>query len=132
MRTIECKRKANVERDMDLIREILLKVEADPELDGYHYKTLDSADFPGHTKREVAYHVGQLVEAGLLKSEGSTIEDVSPIISRLTWAGHEFLDNIKDVGVWQQVKLRIVGLPGLALPVIAKIAEAEIMKKLGL
>jgi hypothetical protein len=132
MRMVECKGKANVERDMDFIREVLLKVEADGELDGHHFKSFDASYFPGHTNEQVAYHVEQLVEAGLLKGEGRTLQSTAPIVSRLTWQGHEFLDNIKDIGVWQQVKVRIAGLPGLALPVIAKIAEAEIMKKLGL
>lgn len=55
MRTVECKRKANVERNMDLIREVLLKVEADPEMDGYHYKLFDSSDFPGYANEQIAY-----------------------------------------------------------------------------
>jgi len=132
MRTIVLERKAPVERDMDLIREVLLKVEADPEMDGYHYKCFDSSDFPGHTNQQIAYHIEQLIEANLLRGGEGTLDSFSIPISRLTWSGHEFLDNIKDVGVWEQVKVRIAGLPSLALPIIAKIAEAEIMKKLGL
>jgi hypothetical protein len=132
MRIVEYKRKANVERNMELIREVLLKVEGDPEMDGYHYKNFDSTDFPGYTDEQVAYHVEQLVEADLLKGGDGTMDRVGPPVCRLTWSGHEFLENIKDVGVWKQVKVRIAGLPGLALPIVAKIAEAEIMKRLGL
>jgi len=50
----------------------------------------------------------------------------------MTWNGHEFLDDIKDTGVWESTKARIAGLPGVAIAVIAEIAKAEIKKKLGL
>jgi hypothetical protein len=55
-----------------------------------------------------------------------------PAVSRLTWEGHEFLDNIKDVGVWEKTKERLQGIPGVALTVVAALAEAEIKKRLGL
>ena len=44
MQVRELKRAVNVERDMDFIRELLLKVEEDREMDGYHYKSFDSSD----------------------------------------------------------------------------------------
>jgi len=40
--------------------------------------------------------------------------------------------SLKDLSVWEHVKKRIEGLPGLAFPIIATIAEAEIKKRLGL
>jgi hypothetical protein len=55
-----------------------------------------------------------------------------PAISRMTWEGHEFLDNIRDAGVWAKTKERLKGIPGIDLAVIAEIAKAEINKKLGL
>ncbi len=41
-----------MERDMDLIRDILLKVAADPELDGSRFRVFDTADFEGHSERK--------------------------------------------------------------------------------
>ena len=55
-----------------------------------------------------------------------------PAISKLTWQGHEFLDNIKDPGIWGKTKKRVEGLPSVALKVVAAIAEAEVKKHLGL
>jgi hypothetical protein len=68
-----------------------------------------------------------LIEAGFIngKASGLRIGTNVLIISKLTWQGHEFLDNIKDVGVWESTKARIAGLPGVALAVIAEIAKAE-------
>ena len=128
MRLIEYKRKADVQRDMDLIRELLLRIEQDPRTNGKEWVQVDWTGM-NHSQEEIAYHLGILVQADLIRAN---VTGSMPMVSSLTWDGHEFLDNIKDVGVWRQVKVRIAGLPGLALPVIAKIAEAEIMKKLGL
>jgi Hypothetical protein (DUF2513) len=50
-----------VKRDMDLIREILLKVEADPTSDGSHFVTYGPSDFEGHSQREISYHVDLLL-----------------------------------------------------------------------
>jgi hypothetical protein len=55
-----------------------------------------------------------------------------PEVSMLTWQGHEFLDDIKDHGIWAKTKERIHGLPGIALSIVGEIAKAEIRTKLGL
>lgn len=131
MRVFDCK-EVDVRRDLDLIREILLKVEADPKLDGTHYSIPDSSDFPGHTDEEIAYHVGLLIQAGLLKQAAAGQKVSSVAITQLTWSGHEFLAKTRDVGVWNKVKQRLGGLPDVALSVIAALAEAELKKLLGL
>jgi hypothetical protein len=33
------------------------------------------------------------------------------MISKLTWKGHEFVDTIRDSGIWNSVKERLKGLP---------------------
>jgi hypothetical protein len=121
------KQELEMKRDMDLVRELLLRIEEDPRFNGSEW--LPVAGITGHSPEEVAGHISILVDAGYLRASvgGST-----PMVSRLTWDGHEFLDDIKDAGVWESTKARIAGLPGVALAVIAEIAKAEIKKKLGL
>jgi Hypothetical protein (DUF2513) len=119
-----------MKRDMDFVREILLQIESRPDLDGIHWIELDESDFPGHTNEEIAYHIQLLVEAGLVEGTSPTYESPSVPISRLTWPGHEFLDNIKDKGVWESVKKRIDKLPGVALAVVVEIAKEEIKRLL--
>jgi hypothetical protein len=132
MHIYKSRRITNMERNLDFLREILLRVESDRQLDGYHFRAFDASDFPGHTRDDVAYHVDVLVEAGLLKEGGTTMGSPSTSITRLTWAGHEFLDSIKDAGIWTKVKARVAGLPAVALGVVAAIGEAEIKKHLGM
>src|SRR5229473_2330977 len=116
---------------MDLIRDILLKVAADPELDGSHFKVFDTSDFEGHSQQEIAYHIDLLFEADFVKGI-ATMDAPAPAISRLTWDGHEFVDNIRDPGVWKNVKERIKGLPSVAVTIVAQLALAEMKKHLHL
>ena len=54
------------------------------------------------------------------------------IVRGLTWEGHEFLDNIKNDGIWEKTKARTRDLPSVAIKVVAEIALAEVRKHLGL
>jgi hypothetical protein len=117
---------------MDFIRELLLRMEADPQLDGYQPVVFGPSDFPGRTQEEIAYHVDLLSEAGFVKSEGGTMDAVSAAVSRLTWEGHEFLADTKDPGVWEKIKEQTKGLQDVAISVIGELAKAEVKKRLGL
>jgi len=122
-----------MERDMDLVRDLLLHIEGDPQYDGQRWlrpEIPSEMGSPHHSIEEIAYHLNLLVEAGYLR--GMTVLSGMPAISRMTWQGHEFLDNIRDEDVWSKTKERIKGLSGIALGVVAQIAEAEIKKRLGL
>jgi len=131
MQLRECKN-IEMKRDMDLVRDLLLHVESDPLLDGTHWLHADTPSelgITGHSADEVGYHVNLLGEAGFLRIMGM---ETIPAISKLTWEGHEFLDNIRDQGIWSKTKERIKGLPSVAIAVVAEIAKAEIKAKLGL
>ncbi len=71
-----------MKRDMDLVREILLKVEADPVLNGSRWAEFDTSDFPGHSLEEIAYHIHLLIEARFLEGD-STLHSAVPAISSL-------------------------------------------------
>jgi hypothetical protein len=119
-----------VERDMDLIRELLLRIAANPDLNGTHLYAFSPADnFGDHSVEEINYHVDLLFEAGFI--EGNPKSDV-PMVSKLTWKGHEFVDNVRDSGVWSSVKERIKGLPSVGITVIGELALAEVKKRLHL
>lgn len=131
MQVQECWSFANVKRDMDYVRELLLQIENDSRFDGTRWFTLTETDEfnSDHTTEELSYHLAMLIEAGFVRGQ---LGCGSPAISKLTWQGHEFLDDIRDVGIWSKTKERISGLASVSLGVIAEIAKAEIEKKLGL
>ena len=125
----------HMKRDMDLIRDLLLGVEADSRLDGTSWIGPDEQDNLGvigvskYSKEEIAYHLTLLIEAGLIRGKAGA-DDVA--ISRRTWQGHEFLADISDPGIWGKTKERLRGLSGVAIGVIGEIAKAEVKKHLGL
>ncbi|MGD0046714.1 MAG: DUF2513 domain-containing protein [Bryobacteraceae bacterium] len=124
----------SVRRDMDLIREILRQVEANPKMDGRTevvYQSPEEMGISGHSLEELAYHAKLLIKGGYL--EGNLCSGYTmPSISSLTNAGHDFLGSITEPGIWEKTKAEFSGLPGVALRVIEAFAEAELKKHLGL
>ena len=124
-----------MQRDTDLIRELLISIAEDRRLNGQNWIAPDQRDDFGiigkgkHSVDEVAYHLALLIEAGFVIGK-TTME--MPIVSRLTWSGHEYLDNIRDQGIWHKTKERLGDLPSVSIGIVAEIAKAEIKKRLGL
>jgi len=91
-----------MQRDWEVIRKILLKIEALPA--GGRLLSGDLID-DGIDNATAAYHMGILKEAGLIVG---TCLDAGPAstcnVSRLTWDGHEFLDGIERDTTWNKVK----------------------------
>jgi Hypothetical protein (DUF2513) len=86
--------------DKDLVREILLQVEASPD-------PLDWVDItvPGHSEEEIAYHVQILDEADYIEAENLiSSSGYDWRAKRLTYEGHEFLDTIRDAEAWRFTK----------------------------
>lgn len=116
-------------RDWDVMRKVMLKIEALPTEDS----TLTSSDIEGIDAECAAYHMRLLIEAGMV-SDGCR-DAVGPVYchaSRLTWDGHELLDQIKRDTVWNKVKetARIKGVD-LSFGVIRLAAETIIKSMLG-
>ena len=84
-------------RDMELVRQILLQVEAND--DPQH---MVDPVVEGRGEQEVSYHVMIMQQAGLLEGmDRSAIGIFRWSASRLTWAGHEFLDAAKNEERWK-------------------------------
>lgn len=119
----------NMKRDMDLIRAILLTIEEEPH--GFAPKI----EIPDYTEEQIKYHAILLGEAGLAE-----VVDITPnggkspeaIITRLTWAGHEFLDSARENQRWNQAKDLIGKIGGASIQIWIAILTEIIKKKLGL
>lgn len=121
-----------MKRDLDLIREILLHIESGEQYDGsreFYYSTPEDMGLSGCTPEEFVYHCTLLIEDGYIDG-AATIVNI--VVRRLTSRGHDFLDDIRDAGVWKQVKNRLGSLPGVALGIVAELAKSEIKKHLAL
>lgn len=90
-----------MKRDFELIRKILRDVEDSPALGdstGFHYD--------GYDENCVNEHIEILIEAGLLDGQVSRFlgGGGAAHVTRLTWAGHDFLDAMKDEGIWAKAQ----------------------------
>lgn len=91
-----------VKRDWDLIRKILISVEALPDFNS----TLRPEDLEGFQKSEVSYHIQMMQQAGILRAICTDYmsEGTYCIAQQLTWEGHELLSKIRDQSAWNKVK----------------------------
>ena len=83
-----------MKRDMDLVYALLCEVENLPQGDRI---TDDTTILENRDRREVDYHVGLLLAAGLVRGYDSTSTGgtYSYWITQLTNAGHNFLDDVR-------------------------------------
>lgn len=118
-----------VKRDMDLIRQIMLAVEAWPPEGGNR-----GFAAPGRPREEITYNAYQAIEAGLL--DGTTVkhsEGMHCAVARHTPAGHDLLDSIRTQFIWDEVKevVRSRGLLSAGLDVLKRLADTAVRKHLG-
>jgi hypothetical protein len=121
---------ADVKRDMDLAREILLDIEKEHGMDGTQYARFS---LPDRDPDEVGYTVDLLIHAGFVTgSLDRRPHGQLPMVSGLTWEGHELLDNIRDPSVWEKTKEKAKPFLSASLAVLAELAKAEMKRRLGL
>jgi len=91
-----------MKRDMDLIREMLLKLEGEP-LDGNLYQ-VDPVQLGirDRSPEELSYHLLLLIDGGLV--DGERDQSGGFVLQKLTWRGHEFLDDIRSPEIWRKTK----------------------------
>ena len=90
-----------MKRNMDLVREILLRVEA-----GESGRTALN-DLPAEfSEADIGRHVELMIEHGLLEgtvvpsSTGPEHKVLTFDIRRMTWEGHDFLDAARNETIW--------------------------------
>lgn len=108
-----------MKRDMDLVRKILLQIEA-TEAGGKV-----ELDVPGHEDGEIGLHVELMIEHGLV--EGTTISSsdgpahriLAYHVEKMTWEGHDFLAVARNDTIWEKAKKKCLDATGgLALDVL--------------
>ena len=97
-----------MQRDMDLIRELLLRLEKahDRPFTTWTIPFDDEAlAVEGYTPDQIGVHLELIVDAGLLKVEGRGFSaDGWLIFQGVNWEGREFLETVRDPEVWKRTK----------------------------
>lgn len=101
-----------MKRDMELVRKILFKIEDTVDNVAEYNLLID-----GYSMEQIAYHCAILNEGGYIyayKGDYASNKIYSFGVGRLTWEGHEFLDNIRADTVWNRTK-EVISSKGLPL-----------------
>lgn len=95
-----------MKRDMNLIRQILLWADEQPNGIFSGNPTIE-----GYTEEQIGYHVYLMEQAGLVKAAvRGSIGLPSPfgLILEITWTGHDFVDAIKDDSLWKKATTTVI------------------------
>jgi hypothetical protein len=114
-----------MKRDMDLVRDIMLKVEALPPGPPVLYRVGEVEDLV------LLNHLEMLIDAGLVRgkisrSQGARGDVIG--ISSLTWVGHEWLDVVRDPRVWDEAKRTLLENGGALSFELTKAVATRILR----
>lgn len=104
----------------DCIRDVLLFVEEHTDLKHHVSISRDKAEslIPGYNAEEIMYHVEQCNLSGFFqRATHDILGNIS--ISYLSPKGHEFLDNIRPVPVWDKIKSKGTS----SIPIMIQLAK---------
>lgn len=121
-------------RDYELVRSVMLELEAIPPGQAVNGSVLSRADRDDAT---LAEHLVLLIQEQMLEGKAyTTFDGLGPdqiIIIRVTWKGHEFLDAVREERVWNIVKTKLANVGGRAtFEIITQLGSAALKGFLGL
>lgn len=125
-----------MKRDMDLIRDLLLKIEGGQR--SFDLLTPEIAeilgqDGAGKMPREqselMEYHLALLDDAGLITIQAKLSGAVWQI-AKITWAGHDFLDTIREPAIWRETKAGAKQAGGFSIDLLKALAKGLLKKKI--
>ncbi|ARQ13149.1 hypothetical protein NXC12_PD00037 (plasmid) [Rhizobium etli] len=122
-----------MKRDMDLIRLLMLKLEALPMRPGGAYiisHDNDEVQIPEYSGDEIAYHLRLIQQAGFVTSSNFKPMSGGITFSGFSWEGHDFLDSVRDPEIWQKTEGALKQAGGFSLDLAKALAKGFIKKKI--
>jgi len=119
-----------MKRDMDLVRKIMMIMN-----EHEHGNAPRRIEIEGYSAEQIAYHCFIMDEAGLIQAaDCSSMSSTSPeaIPIRLTWDGHEFIENASNENIWNQTKGAVAKVGDVSFSVWASVLSKVVLDNLGL
>lgn len=109
------------------VRDIMLFMEENVKYN--QYVDFSQVKIGSYSQEDLVYAADKLLEAGYLDGSkhtysGRPFPDIR--VTSITWSGHQFLDNIRDDGVWENTKHVISKFSSVSLNLISNIASQVI------
>ncbi|SCW76089.1 Hypothetical protein SAMN02927924_02660 [Sphingobium faniae] len=114
-----------MKRNPDLIRDLMLALEA-----AEGAELLRIPDLPGYARHQVDHHFRLLVEADLASAGHVSSDGRRWVAVRLTWAGHDHIDIIRDRRVWRDTKAAMKKAGFWSLETMGVVARTIIRERL--
>lgn len=118
----------SMERDMDLVREILLTLEKRTDL--------RNVEIEGYTAEQIGFHVWLMADAGLVRATEVTSQAAKVPYSIpfcITWQGYEFLALMKNDTNWKKSKASVLSKVGaVGFEIVKALLVSEAKSHLGL
>ena len=119
-----------MKRDLDLVRQILLQIEALPAGPPAQYRMSEIEDPVLLAHFELVLASG-LVNGKISRSQSSRGDVIS--ISGLTWEGHEWIETVRSDAVWNETKSTLLDSGGALTYDLTKAVATRILRgRLGL
>ena len=121
---------SEMKRDMDLIRDILIALEADQKLNGRLLHRGRAGEFfpkEGVSEDEIAHGLRLLMDRSFVLGSYDKASDTFDV-ERLSMDGHDFLDLIRDPDVWDKTKKAALAARGFTLDLLYALAKGIIKK----
>jgi hypothetical protein len=123
-----------MKRDMDLIRELLLKLEALPvRTVDVVYIDPEAMTIDGYDTHQIDYHLQLLEQARLVYAGGfeSGMSAGPGIAFRcLSWSGHDFLDSVRSPDVWDKAKQTASAAGGFTVELLVFAAKTYLENRI--
>lgn len=122
-----------MKRDLDLLRKMLLRIEDKADVPPRTLVVQDFLDLRDEPYA-ISLHIELLLDAGFIEVMGTAsyegdVRDFN--ITRLTFAGYEYLDAVRSAYIWKQTKERLARVGGTAaLSMVKAVAEGFIRTQL--
>jgi hypothetical protein len=121
-------------RDPELIRQIMLKLEAleKPATVVLSVGCRDALASDGYTYDQVHYHVDQILQHRWIDTAGDDSIDIEGKITfrGLTPSGHNFVDSVRDDAIWTLTKKGANEAGGFTLEILAALGRGFLKKQI--
>lgn len=105
----------------DCVRDLMLF--AEETLNMSNFIRCSGLQFNKYTNDELIYTASKLIEAGYIEGKFNKYSERDAIITSITWSGHEFLDTIRDEGVWKTTKEKLNKFSSVPIKIISTVAS---------
>ena len=114
-----------MKRDLDLVRQVLLQIEALPAGPPAQYRTSEIDDPVLLAHFELVIAAG-LVNGKIARSQGTRGDVIS--ISGLTWEGHEWIEMVRSQTVWNEIKSTLLQHGGALTYELTKAVASKLLR----